>query len=259
MKKLALVGGSSAGIGKAIAEGLLKKGCDVILTARDGDRLRACEAELRARWPDRKVFAFESDYASAPSVAKLIASVESGPGAPDILVLNSGGPKPGDFDVISLEDWDGAYQQQFKSSMTLLKAFMPAMRKKGWGRVVSVSSTVVVEPGAGMILSAGWRALLINALKSTSLTAAKDGVTVNTVCPGAVLTDRLTSLFKQQAKDASKSEADIVRTVSAGIPAGRIASPEEFAHTAVFLASEEASYVTGTVISVDGGLVRKGF
>ena len=257
MNRLALVGGSSAGIGKAIAEGLLKKGLDVVLTARGTERLRATEAELRKKFPGRKVAAFASDYSSAKSVEDLIASVTAGPGAPDVLILNTGGPKAGTFDDIEISDWESAYQQQFKSSLMLLKAFLPAMRRKKWGRIINVSSTIAIEPTPGMILSAGYRAMLINALKCAAILAGKDGVTVNTVCPGAVLTDRLLSLFKEQAANSGRSEKEILENAAKSIPLQRIASPEEFSHTAVFLASEEASFITGAVIPVDGGMVRK--
>lgn len=258
MRRLALVGGSSAGIGKATAEGLLAKGVDVILTASGAPRLMAAKAELQKRFPKRKVSAIACDFSDAASVKALIAKIVKGD-SPDILILNTGGPKAGNFDDISPEDWDGAYQQQFKSSLMLLKAFLPGMRRRQWGRVISVSSTVVLEPSAGMILSASYRAMLVNALKSTSLLVAKDGVTINTVCPAAVLTDRLLSLLRKNNAGSNKSEAEIIAGVAAGLPSQRIASPAEFAQTAVFLASDEASYVTGTVIPVDGGATRKSF
>jgi len=257
MKRLAFVGGSSAGIGRGIAEGLLRKEFDVILTARGAERLRASEAELKKKYPARAVYAFESDFSSAKSVEALIAAVTKGPGAPDVLVLNTGGPKAGTFDDISLGDWDDAAQQQFRSSMMLLKVFLPAMRQKKWGRVINVSSTIAVEPTAGMILSAGYRAMLINALKCAALIYGKDGITVNTVCPGAVLTDRLLSLFKQQAQNSGKTEKEILDGASKSIPLQRIASPDEFAHYAVFLASEEAGFISGTITSIDGGMTKK--
>lgn len=257
MKKLALVGGSSAGIGKAVAQGLLKEGFNVILTARGAERLEAAETALKKNYPDRKVYAFASDYASSKSVEGLISAINKGPGAPDVLVLNTGGPKAGTFDDIALEDWENAFQQQFKSSLMLLKAFLPAMRKKKWGRIINISSTIALEPTIGMILSAGYRAMLINALKCTAHLVGKDSITVNTVCPGAVLTDRLLSLFKDQAKNSGKTEKEVLEGAAKMIPLQRIASPEEFANLAVFLASDDASFISGTVIPVDGGMTRK--
>lgn len=256
MKKLALVGGSSAGIGKAVAEGLLGRGVDVILTASGEPRLKAARAELQKRFPKRKVSAIACDSSDAESVGDLVRAVLAGP-SPDILVLNTGGPKAGTFDDIAPEDWDGAYQQQFKTSLMLMKAFLPAMRRRKWGRIVSVSSTVAIEPSSGMILSAAYRAMLINALKSASLLVAKDGVTINTVCPAAVLTDRLLSLLRKSNEGSKKTEKEIIAGVAAGLPMQRIASPEEFAQAAVFLAGDEASYITGTVLAVDGGVTRK--
>jgi 3-oxoacyl-[acyl-carrier protein] reductase len=259
MSKLALVGGSSAGIGRAIAEGLLDRGLDVVLTARGGERLRSTASELKQKFKARSVHAFESDSSSAPSVEALIAAVKAGPGEPDVLVLNTGGPKPGTFDDIEAADWDQAYQQQFKSSIALLKAFLPSMRRKKWGRVINVSSTVAIEPTPGMVLSAGYRAMLINALKCLAHLVGKDGVTVNTVCPGAVRTDRLLSLFRDQARAARRSEQELLEEAARKNPLQRIAAPAEFAHSAVFLASEEASFITGVVLPVDGGMTGKSF
>ncbi|MCW3102563.1 MAG: hypothetical protein JWO09_1003 [Bacteroidetes bacterium] len=257
-KRIALIGGSSAGIGRAIANGLLEKGLNVIITGRSA-RLESTKLELQAKFPSSSVYAFATDYSSSEDISRLIASIEAAGLFPDVLVLNSGGPRPGTFDDISIEDWDAAFQQQFKSSIMLMKAFLPGMKKKQWGRIINISSSIAIEPTPGMILSASYRAMLVNALKSTSLLVAKDGITINTLCPGAVMTDRLTSLFQQQADTAGKSLEEIIKNVAATIPAQRIASPEDFAHMAVFLAAEEANYITGTVIPVDGGLVKKSF
>lgn len=257
-KRTALIGGSSAGIGKAIATGLLEKGLDVILIGR-GSRLDQSKTELQEKFSSARVYAIPADYSSAQDVENLIGSVKKLGILPDVLVLNTGGPKPGTFEDVSLDDWDSNYQQQFKSSVMLMKAFIPEMKKKQWGRIINISSTIAIEPTPGMILSASYRAMLINALKSISLQVAKDGITINTLCPGAVMTDRLTGLFQQQADTAGKSLSEIIKNVAATLPIQRIASPADFAHMAVFLASEEANYITGTVIPIDGGLVKKSF
>jgi 3-oxoacyl-[acyl-carrier protein] reductase len=257
-KKTALIGGSSAGIGKAIAIGLLEKGMDVIIIGRSS-RLNDTKLELQAQFPKAKIHAIIADYSSADSINSLIKSVKELGVDPHILVLNTGGPKPGSFEDVSLEEWDSAYQQQFKSSVMLMKAFLPSMIKKQWGRIINISSTIAIEPTVSMILSASYRAMLINALKSTALQIAKDGITINTLCPGAVMTDRLTSLFQKQADSLQKPLEEIIRNVETTIPIQRIASPKDFSHLAVFLAGEEANYITGTVIPVDGGLVKKSF
>ncbi|CAN5487545.1 SDR family oxidoreductase [soil metagenome] len=257
-KKTALIGGSSAGIGKAIATGLLEKGFDVIIVGR-GERLIKTQAELKAKFSNATIHAMTTDYSSAESVTALIASINKLNCSIDILVLNTGGPKPGTFEDISIEEWDSAFQQQFKSSMMLMKALIPGMQEKQWGRIINISSTIAMEPTAGMIVSASYRAMLINALKSTSLTVAKNGITINTLCPGAVMTDRLTDLFQLQANKDGKTLEEIIKNVAATIPNQRIASPADFANMAIFLSSEEANYITGTVIPIDGGLVKKSF
>ncbi len=257
-KKVALIGGSSAGIGKAIALGLIEKGVEVIITGRTA-RLNGTKEELQKLFPSAKIHAINTDYSSADSIQNLIQTINALSLQPNILVLNSGGPNPGTFEDISLEDWDINYQQQFKSSMMLMKAFVPAMQKSNWGRIINISSTIAIEPTPGMILSASFRAMLINALKSTALQIAKDGITINTLCPGAVMTDRLISLFQKQADSTGKTLDETIKNVGTTIPIQRIASPKDFAHLAIFLASEEANYITGTVIPVDGGLVKKSF
>ena len=257
-KKTALIGGSSAGIGKAIALGFLEKGIDVIITGRSS-RINDTKLELQKQFPSASVHAITSDYSSADSIHNLILSIGNLSPSPDILVLNSGGPNPGTFEDISIEEWDINYQQQFKSSMMLLKAFVPAMQKKKWGRIINISSTIAIEPTPGMILSASFRAMLINALKATALHIAKDGITINTLCPGAVMTDRLISLFQKQADSTGKTLEEVINNVASTIPIQRIASPKDFSHLAVFLSSDESNYITGTVIPIDGGLVKKSF
>ncbi len=257
-KKLALVGGSSAGIGRAVAEGLLGRGFDVVLTARNARRLLSNRKELQERYGHSRVLAWSSDYSSEKSVKNLIATVRKKAGYPDIIVLNSGGPDYGNFDEIELRQWDDSYHQQLRASLLLLKAFLPAMRQKKWGRIINISSTIAIEPSASMILSSSYRAALINALKAISILVAKEGVTVNTVCPGAVLTERLISLYKKQARSLGASWRSLIKESSERIPIGHIASAEEFAELALFLVDEKASYITGTVIPVDGGLVKKG-
>ncbi|MBA3972322.1 MAG: SDR family NAD(P)-dependent oxidoreductase, partial [Bacteroidetes bacterium] len=162
-KRTALIGGSSAGIGKAIALGFLKKGIDVVITGRSS-RINDAKMELQNEFPGAGIHAIPTDYSSAEDIHKLIQSLKDLSISPDILVLNSGGPNPGTFEDVSIEDWDKNYQQQFKSSMLLLKAFIPEMQKKNWGRIINISSTIAIEPTAGMILSASFRAMLINAL-----------------------------------------------------------------------------------------------
>lgn len=258
-RKLAFVGGSSSGIGKAIAVKLLEKGCDVIITARNEKRLKETQSDFQKHFPDKKITALVSDFSSADSVSQLINNVIQVSGYPDVLILNTGGPKPGSFFTLTPEDWDGAFQQQFKSFIMLLKAFLPTMQEKKWGRIINVNSLLTLEPVPNMALSCGYRAMLINMLKCLSIDAAKDNITVNIVCPGKIFTERLVSLFRENNNAHHLSEDEIREKLAAGIPAGRVGAPEEFAEVACFLASEQASYVTGTVISVDGGLLKKSF
>ncbi len=256
-EKLALVGGSSAGMGKAIADGLLAKGMDVILTARGEERLKQTHDELKKKHPSRKIFSLPSDFSSRESVETLINTVIQKAGAPDVLVLNTGGPKLGPVLSLAVQDWDDAYQQQFRSFLMLVKAFVPEMQKKKWGRILNVNSLITLEPSPALSLSAGYRAMVINMLKCLSIETAKDNITVNVACPGKILTERLVTLHRMKAGDMEKPLEDVVKELSADIPAGRVGTPEEFASLVCFLAGDEARYITGCVIPVDGSL-RKG-
>jgi 3-oxoacyl-[acyl-carrier protein] reductase len=207
--------------------------------------------------PEARIDCVKVDLSSEGSVADAIIETKNKYGPPDVLVLNGGGPKPGSFFELKAEDWDEAYRQQFKSALHLLRAFVPEMRQKRWGRVLNVSSTVTLEPSVQMPLSAGFRALLVNTLKALSREVAADGVTVNTICPGAVATDRLRDLYRRQAEGSGKPAEALMEEAAARIPVRRIASPEEFAQLAVFLCSDGASYVNGTVIPIDGGLTQR--
>jgi 3-oxoacyl-[acyl-carrier protein] reductase len=163
-------------------------------------------------------------------------------------VLNGGGPRPGTFTSVELEDWDSAYATLLRAHVELLDAVVPAMRAKKWGRIVALTSTSVEAPIDNLVLSNAFRTALTSALKTLAGEVAADGVTVNTIATGRVETDRLRSLYGHD--DAAMHAA------AKEIPAGRVAAPAEFAPLVAFLCGAPASYVTGQTIAIDGGLVR---
>jgi 3-oxoacyl-[acyl-carrier protein] reductase len=254
-KRIALVNGASKGIGKAIAMGLSKEGASVCLVARNEIMLAAAAAEITEATGGEVMF-MVADVAEPDAAKGCVDFVRKTFGRVDILINNAGGPAFGTLMSISETDWDNALQLSLRSAIRFTKEVIPGMLEHQWGRIVNVSSTVAKEPGPSMILSATARAGLAAFSKAVSTEYAAAGITVNTVCPGGVLTDRLKSLLEARSKAEGKPYDELLEQSQKSIPIGRFASPEEFAETVVFLCSEPARYVTGTYLSVDGGLTK---
>jgi 3-oxoacyl-[acyl-carrier protein] reductase len=240
--RVALVTGASKGIGRGIAAALAAEGARVAVSSRSRDRIDAAAAAIGAR-------AFVHDSADIDAVPKLVDSVEGELGPIDVLVANTGGPPPGPDPLgFSREQWEAAYRELVLAPMTLIERVVPGMRERGFGRVLSVASSAVREPIPGLVLSNAHRAALLGALKTLSREVARDGVTVNSVLPGRIATDRILDMAgsRENAEEAARSQ----------VPAGRLGTVEEFAAVAAFLCSSRASYVTGTAVLVDGGLTQ---
>lgn len=244
--KVALVTGASSGLGEAVALALAAEGASIAIAARRRDRLedvaRKCKAAGAA---DARPF--EADLSDAGAVGSLLEKVRGVLGDPEILVANSGGPKAGKVLDLSMEDWDSAYRGVLRSLLELAYGVVAAMRRKRWGRIVALESSSVKQPIPTLALSNAFRVALVAAFKTLSLEVAADGVTVNTIATGRVLTDRLRSLYGGE---------DELRSAVQDIPAGRIATPQEFAPMVAFLCGAPAGYVTGQTIAVDGGLIK---
>ena len=238
--KVALVTGGSKGIGFGIAAGLAAEGARVAIAARDPDRVR----EAADRIGGHGVVFDSADLDAVPGV---IADVESALGPIDIYVANTGGPPAGpDPLAFSRAQWEAAHRTLVLSPMAFLERLLPGMRERGWGRVVAVSSSAVREPIAAIQLSNAHRPGLLAAFKVLAKRVAADGVTINTVLPGRIATERSYSTAgSPEAAEAAAREA---------VPVGRLGTVEEMAAPAVFLCSARASYVTGTTLLVDGGM-----
>lgn len=244
--KVALVTGGSSGLGEACALALAREGVRVAIAARRESELeRVAQAARDAGSPDAR--AFVADLNDARSIDLLLRDVRDEFGGVDILVANSGGPKPGTFTQTSPADWDTAYQAILRSVLQLTEGVVAGMRERRWGRIVALTSTSVKQPIATLALSNIFRTALIAALKTLAGEVAKDGVTVNAIATGRIETARLRSLYGND--DAALARA------GAEVPIGRIAKPEEFAPLAAFLCGEPARYITGQTIAVDGGLI----
>ena len=239
-RRCALVTGASKGIGLGIATALAAEGAKVAVTSRSRERIEAAAAEIGAT-------GFEHDTADVDAAPGLIDRVEAELGPLDVLITNSGGPPPGtDALGFSREQWEDAYRMLVLGPMALVERAIPGMRERGFGRIVSVSSSAVREPIPVLMLSNTHRSGLLAAFKTISRQVAGDGVTLNSVLPGRIATDRLadTQGSLEGAEEAAKEQ----------VPAGRLGTVEEMAAAAAFLCSTGASYITGQALLVDGGL-----
>jgi 3-oxoacyl-[acyl-carrier protein] reductase len=244
--KVALVTGASSGLGEACALALAAEGARIAVAARrkaELERVAARARELGA--PEARGFVV--DLCDSRSIDALLRDVREAFGGADILIANSGGPKPGTFTQISPGDWDAAYAGVLRSMLQIVEGCVAAMRERKWGRIVALASTSVKQPITTLALSNMFRTALVAGLKSLAHEVASEGVTVNAIATGRIETARLRSLYGND--DAALQRA------GAEVPAGRIAQPREFAPLVAFLCSQQAQYVTGQTIAVDGGLI----
>ena len=253
--KVAVVGASSKGLGKAIALGLAYEGARVTICARDNAVLEQTADEIREK-TETEVLAIPTDVSQPDQVAVLIARTISHFGGIDILVNNAGGPRAGRFDDLSAEDYHDAVNLNLMSTINLGRAVVPWMRKRGGGRIINLTSVSVKQPVDGLMLSNMARTGVIGFAKTLATELAPDKILVNNVCPGIIFTDRIKQLSSVRAEESGITYDEALENMTANIPLGRIGDPEEFANLVVFLASEKSSYITGTTIQVDGGMVR---
>jgi 3-oxoacyl-[acyl-carrier protein] reductase len=240
--RVALVTGASKGIGGAIAAQLAAEGARVAMSSRSRERIETA-AQAVGGVP------FVHDAGDLDAVPALVEAVEREVGPIEILVANSGGPPMGADPLgFTREQWESAYRELVLGPIALIERVVPGMRERGFGRVVSVASTSVREPIPVLMLSNAHRSGLLAALKTIASAVAGDGVTVNSVLPGRIATDRV--------RDASGSLEPAEQAAREHVPAGRLGTVEEFAAVAAFLCSERASYVTGAAVPVDGGLLK---
>ncbi|HEX9775903.1 MAG TPA: SDR family oxidoreductase [Actinomycetota bacterium] len=251
--RAAAVAAASKGLGRASAEALAREGCDVAICARGAEALAATADELRAHGV--RVHAVAADLNAPDACERFVAEAADAFGRLDILVANNGGPPPGPVATFDDAAFRAAFEANLMVTVRLVRATLPHMRAGGWGRVIAITSAAAKEPIAGLGLSNTMRAGLAGFLKTLAGEVAADGVTVNTVAPGPFLTDRLTSIGEQRARDEGISLEQALAPMTQGIPVGRIGDPAELGALVAFLASERAAYVNGTTIQIDGGKV----
>jgi 3-oxoacyl-[acyl-carrier protein] reductase len=241
--RVALVMGASRGIGRGIAAALAREGAKVAIASRSAEAIEAAAGEIGGR-----ATAFVADAADTERMASLPGEVAAALGPVEILVANTGGPPMGGALDHDLEEWERAYRSLVLAPRVLAGAVIPGMRERDWGRIVNVGSSSTREPIPGLNLSNAHRMAAVGFLKTLSREVAADGITVNTVATGRFATDRL-------ADNAGSLEA-AEQSARTEIPAGRLGRPEEYGDLVAFLCSERAAYLTGTVIPLDGGLLK---
>ena len=251
----ALVCGSSAGLGRAIADALAAEGCRVALNGRDEERLNHAVALLAQRH-DTEIAGFQADVSVPAQATDLVEQVALRFGSVDILVCNAGGPAAAPFASTPVESWQAALDLNLLSTIHLCRAALPLMRAGHWGRIICLTSVAARQPIQGLILSTTARAGVLGFAKCLSDEVATEGITVNAVCPGYMHTDRITDLVAQRAAQTKRDTNAVMAGYVADIPAGRMGEPEELAAAVTFLASARAAYVTGVALQVDGGYIR---
>ncbi len=252
--KVALVVASSQGLGKAIAAELAKEGTHVMLTSRNEEKLQQAREELNSLG-EAKVSYFQCDITKPDEIQALIQKTNEELGKIDILVNNAGGPPGGGFEKFKDEDWQNAFELNLLSYIRLIRAALPDLKEEG-GRIINIASSSIKTPIPGLILSNTFRLGVVGLAKSMAEELAPYNILVNTVAPGRIATDRVAFLDQMKADNQGKTREDIEKASKKTIPLGRYGKPEEFAKVVAFLASDASSFVTGTSLLVDGGMVK---
>ena len=252
--KIAIVCAASEGLGRAAAEALAAEGCRLAICSRRQDAVDAVAAELRQRF-GADVLAVQADLRQASDITTFVDATIRKFGALDVMVTNVGGPKPGLFDTLTDDDWLEAVQLLLMSVVRLTRQALPHLRKRGGGRIIHITSLAVKQPVAGLMLSNSVRAAVVGFSKTLSRELAKENITVNCVAPGYTRTQRVVRLNEATAAREGKPVEEIEQRLLANIPAGRLGEPSELAGLICYLASDQAAYITGSVIQVDGGSV----
>ena len=251
--KVVLVTASSQGIGYGIAKAFHKAGAKVAINARNSLNLQKAEEELSSIDSSR-VYSLPGDISQNKFIQSIVSKVESYYNNNiDILVNNSGGPPPGSAISFSDKDWKNAIESNLLSVIRLTSLVTPGMKKKKWGRIINLTSLLAKEPGVGMVLSNVTRAGVAAYSKTMSKELGSFGITVNTILTGGCLTERFYSLTKKKIEQTKETIESAVEKMEKNVPVQYISTPDEFAQTILFLSSEEAGYLTGTCIPVDGG------
>ena len=252
--KVALVTAASKGLGRASAMALAAEGAQIAISARSA-MLETTAAEIGAA-TGAQVLAVRGDVSEAADVTRMVAATMERFGQIDILVINAGGPPPGSFLSLTIDQWEQALQLTLLSAVRLCYAVVPHMLQRSSGSIVAIQSASVKQPVDNLILSNSIRLAVIGLLKSLAFELGPHGIRVNSLNPSSTQTERIDQLLAERAAANHSTPAAEAAKVVAGIPLGRMGTPEEFGRTLAWLASPAASYVHGQAIMFDGGAVR---
>lgn len=260
--KVALVLASSKGLGFACAKGLYEEGANIVICSRSDDNLKIAKEKIEASnsiASNNKVFPIVADLMYEDQIKSLVEKTLNEFGKINILVHNAGGPPSGPIERITKKEWSNSIDLNLRSFIHITRMVIPVMKKQGYGRIVAITSVSVKQPLNNLVLSNTTRLGVVGFAKTLANEYGNDNILVNVVCPGPTLTDRMKELINTTVKDTGKTYEEVEKTWIDPIPLGRLGKPEELANLVVFLASERASYITGTVIQVDGGFVKSPF
>jgi 3-oxoacyl-[acyl-carrier protein] reductase len=253
--KVALVAGSSRGIGRAVAEELAREGCALVLCSRDEESIGGVARDISSEIGG-DALAVRANLTDPADIDRLLRAALDRFGRVDVLVTNTGGPPAGPFESHSPDVWREAISQNLESVLNLVRGVLPQMKKRQWGRIVNITSIAVKQPVDGLILSNSVRAAVTGFARTLANEVAADGITVNNVMPGYTRTERLVHLAEHNAATREITVDEAYAAWEAEIPMGRLGEPEELAALVAFLVSARAAYITGTSIPVDGGWIR---
>jgi len=253
--RVAIVAAASRGLGKACAVELAREGARVVICARNEDELVSTVAEIRETTGTEARY-HVVDLTDDAQIRHLADETLRRYSRIDVLVTNNGGPPPGYFDDLDDDAFHTGHERTLLSAVRLIRSVLPAMRLQHWGRIVNITSISVKQPIDDLLLSNVYRAGVVGLAKTLSRQVAADGITINNVAPSYTRTERITEIFEARAAEQGRAAKDVMAEAAAGYPMGRMAEPEELAALVAFLASERASYISGTTIQVDGGFFR---
>jgi len=257
--KVALILAASKGLGLACAKGFYEEGANVIICSRSMQNLNRAKEEIemvKKGNVNQKVFSFVADLNDENQINMLIDMTIKEFGTIDILVHNAGGPPSAPIRKITEENWQEAINLNLLSFIRTCKKIVPIMEKQQYGRIIAITSVSVKQPLNNLVLSNVTRLGVVGYAKTLANEFAKDNILVNVVCPGPTLTDRMKEIISSTMEQTRKSEQEVIKSWTDAIPLGRLGDPKELANLVVFLASERASFITGTTIQVDGGFVK---
>ena len=252
---MAIVAASSRGLGRASALALAREGARVTICAREHDALERAAEEIRAQ-TQAEVLAVRADLLRADAIHGVVEATVERFGGVDVLVTNSGGPPPGKLPDLADEDWQRAFELVTLNFVRFVREVGPHMRKNGWGRIIAIQSSSVKEPVEHLDLSNGIRPGIAGLMKAIMPDLASAGITINLVLPGIFLTRRINPALADDSAHIDEAVSSQLAPIAATVPLGRLGEPIELGNVVAFLASEQASYVTGAVYQVDGGRTK---